>query len=256
MDLKDKKLLMFDLDGTLAPSKLPIQEEMANTLCGLLAIKKVCVIGGGSDIIFFDQLVSHLNCSSMQLKNLYLMPTSSAKLYIYDEASENKWKKVYEKNLTPGEKTKISEALNKALSETGYVQPEAIYGELIEDRESQISFSGVGQKAPIAVKEKWDPDRQRRVPIVLKLKEYLPDFDVKMGGMTTIDVTRKGINKANGVREMTKYLGIEIKDAVYIGDALYENGNDAIVKETGIETIQISGPNETKKIIDELIQNQ
>ncbi len=256
MNLKDKKLIMFDLDGTLAPSKLPIQDDMAETLCKLLAIKKVCVIGGGSDTIFFEQLVSHLKCGPDLLKNLYLMPTSSAKLYIFDGTGQNGWKKIYENNLTSQEKATVLESIDKTLKDVSYVAPETIYGEVVEDRGSQISFSGLGQLAPIAVKSQWDPERKKRMPIVEKLKEYLPDFDVKMGGMTTIDITRKGINKAHGVDEMTKYLNINVNDAVYIGDALYENGNDAIVKITGIDTIQISGPEETKKILEDEIINK
>ncbi len=247
--LKSKKLFFFDLDGTLTPSKSPIQKDMVETMCKLLQVKKVDVIGGGSDNQFFDQLVSHFDCPPETLSNLFIMPTSGSRLYIYDK----EWKKIYENNLTEGEKKAIREALDKSLKYINYVPPEITYGEVIEDRLSQISFSALGQQAPLEIKSKWDPERKKRGPIVEKLKEYLPDFDIKMGGTNTIDITKKGINKAFGVQQMLEYLKLDISDAVYIGDALYENGNDAIVKITGIDTIQISGPEETKKIIEEIL---
>jgi len=37
-----------------------------------------------------------------------------------------------------------------------------ICGELIEDRGSQITYSGLGQFAPLAEKVKWDPDFSKR----------------------------------------------------------------------------------------------
>ncbi len=244
------KLVIFDLDGTLTPSKSPLEPEMAEVLCRLLAVKKVLVIGGGSPKQFFDQFLNHLSCPPEALDNLYIMPTSGAVLFRHQGDS---WERVYEYQLTDAEKAQILVALNEALKETDYVRPETPYGEIIEDRKSQISFSGLGQKAPLELKSAWDPDQKRRLPIVEKLKHSLPGFDVKLGGTTTIDITKKGINKAFGVMEISKLLNLPISDAVYIGDALYENGNDAIVKESGVETIQISGPVETAKIINDII---
>ena len=47
-----------------------------------------------------------------------------------------------------------------------------------------------------------------------------------------------------------KKLGIEISELTYIGDALFEGGNDAVVKKTGVPTIQTTGPEETFSIIE------
>lgn len=244
-----KKLIIFDLDGTLTLSKHPIAKDVAETLCSLLAIKKVLVIGGAAKEQFFEQFLTNLQCDSALLSNLYIMPTSGGSFFIY----KDEWREVYRMPLTTDEKTQIFSAINKALALTDYAPPEVVYGEVIEDRDSQISFSALGQRAPLKLKEKWDPDRKKREPIVQKLKECLPEFDVKMGGTTTIDITKKGINKAYGVRYAINYLKLSIEEAIYIGDALYENGNDAIVKETTIATLETSGPEETKKIIKALI---
>jgi hypothetical protein len=83
----------------------------------------------------------------------------------------------------------------------------------------------------------------------------LPEFDVKTGGSTSIDVTRPGINKAYGVRKISEHLGIPIGEMLYIGDALFPGGNDAVVKETGIPTQQTSGPDETAEMIRALLRD-
>lgn len=252
-NLKNKKLVFFDLDGTLTPSKSPIEPNMVNALCKLLQQKKVDVIGGGSDKQFFNQFLSHFDCPKETLENMVIMPTSGARMYTYDTGSD-KWVKKYENNLSALEKEKILASLNQALKDVGYIPPEKIYGEAIEDRESQITFSANGQEAPLEIKSKWDPERKKRGPIVEKLKLYLPEFDIKMGGTNTIDITKKGVNKAYGVLEALKYMNLRLEDAVYIGDALYENGNDAIVKTTGIDTVQVAGPDQTREIIEEMLE--
>lgn len=43
-----KKLIVFDLDGTLAESKSPLDAEMAKLLGALLGVVKVAVISGGN----------------------------------------------------------------------------------------------------------------------------------------------------------------------------------------------------------------
>ena len=42
-----KKLIVFDLDGTLAESKSSVDSEMSALLYDLLAVVKVAVISGG-----------------------------------------------------------------------------------------------------------------------------------------------------------------------------------------------------------------
>jgi HAD superfamily hydrolase (TIGR01484 family) len=80
----------------------------------------------------------------------------------------------------------------------------------------------------------------------------LPEFEVRIGGTTSIDVTKKGIDKAFGVLRIIERLHIDKEDVVFVGDALFEGGNDYAVKSLGIRCIETSGPQETLKIIDTL----
>ena len=93
-----------------------------------------------------------------------------------------------------------------------------------------------------------------REPIVQSLKNDLPLFDVRFGGISSIDVTKKGVNKGFGIRKLEKYTGISIENMVFIGDALYYGGNDYAAKATGIDCIAVSGPQDVKEIIKEWLR--
>ena len=86
------------------------------------------------------------------------------------------------------------------------------------------------------------------------LRRQLPNFEVSIGGTTSIDVTKKGVNKTLCVAKLRERLSLERKDMLFIGDALFKGGNDYIMKSTGIRCISVSGPQETKKLIRRIIQ--
>jgi phosphomannomutase len=245
-----KKVIAFDLDGTLTESKSNLDKEMASLLCVLLQKRKIAVMGGGNREQFQKQFFDFLPCAKTQLENLFMLPTSGASFFRFQK---NDWQKVYQHHLSQNEKTKILDAFERTFKEIGYAKPRKAYGKIIEDRESQITFSALGQKAPLAKKEKWNKEIDLRRKLKKTLEKYLPKFEVRLGGLTSIDITKKGMDKAFGIQEIMKALSVSKKDIVYIGDSLYEGGNDVAVLRTGIDIIQVSGPEEVKYLIRELL---
>ena len=243
-----KRLVVFDLDGTLADSKQPIDPEMGRLLAQLLAVRTVAVISGGDWPQFQQQLVSYLPTDA-NLSRLFLLPTSGTKLYRFDGV----WRGVYAENFTVEERDRILAALDRAI-ETAGLATEAATGEKIENRGSQITFSGLGQAAALDAKMKWDPDRRKRDRMKALLGETLPDFSVRIGGSTSIDITRRGIDKAYGIGKLAASSGIGPDEMLFIGDALYPGGNDAPVREMGISTIAVRDIKETKRTIRSLIE--
>src|SRR5579864_6748115 len=187
-----KNLIVFDLDGTIAESKSSLDAEMSQLLADLLSLVKVAVISGGNWPQFQKQMVSNLP-DGANLKNLSLLPACGTKFYRYNSG----WEQLYSENFTDEEKEKVISSLEKAirLSDVGV---EVIFGELIEDRGSQITFSALGQQAPLDEKKKWDPDFAKRRQMKALLDNLIPDFSVRLGGTTSIDVTRPGIDKGYG----------------------------------------------------------
>jgi HAD superfamily hydrolase (TIGR01484 family) len=249
IDIKSKEIVIFDLDQTLTESKSDLDSEMADLLGKLLKVKKVVVISGGSFNQFLNQFLSKLSHIS-NLTNLTILPTSGTRMYVWNGT----WTEKYAENFTQKEKDIIFEAFNSAFKKTNYKEPSQVFGQVLEDRGSQITFSGLGQKAPLELKSKWDPDRTLREPIVQSLKNDLPLFDLRFGGISSIDVTKKGVNKGFGIRKLEKYTGISIENMVFIGDALYYGGNDYAAKATGIDCIAVNGPQDVKEIIKEWLK--
>lgn len=245
------RVVMFDVDNTLTESKSNITEKMSKLLATLSQKTKIAIISGGKFEQLTDQVIQELPPSAA-LENIYLMPTSGAALFAYEN---HEWTKVYQEELTNHEAEMIEQGIETGVRETQLVDLESdSYGERIEFRISQVTFSALGQHAPVSEKLAWDKDGSKRRALHDAIAVLLPDYDVKIGGSTTIDVTRKGINKAYGVRKLSEYLEIPSKEMEYIGDALYVGGNDEVVTTTDIKTHAVANPDETEAEVVHLLE--
>ena len=242
-----KKLIVFDLDGTLAESKSAIDAEMAALLTALLAVVHVAIISGGALAQFEKQVLAHLP-QDEHLNNLCLLPTCGTRFYQYTGS----WQRLYSEDLSEVQKRKIIDAMTKAVAASGFAAQKT-WGDVIEDRESQITYSALGQQAPLNEKKTWDPDFAKRRRIKAALDVALPEFSVHLGGETSIDVTLPGIDKAYGIGKLRDILGITIGEMLYVGDAVFPGGNDYPVREAGVVCIQVRDPDETKRVIETII---
>lgn len=240
-----KKVIAFDLDGTLAPSKSPLPEQVGKALNELLQHFQVCVISGGKFEQFEKQLLNGLKTTPDRLLKLHLMPTCGTRYYDYDSASES-WRLVYAEDFNPAEIDKIINALNKGFDDLGY-REDKVYGETIEDRGSQVTFSALGQDIVdelglegVRLKENWDVDNKKKNELRDYISGLIPEFEVRVGGVTSIDVTKLGIDKAYGMKKLAEILKITKEDILFIGDRLSEGGNDYPVKAMGIDCIEVS----------------
>lgn len=239
-----KQLVIFDLDGTLAASKASLDAEMATLLTRLIETVRVAVISGGAWPQFEIQVLTHLPHDD-RLRKLSLLPTCGTKFYRYDKT----WELLYSEDFDPAERDRIIAALNQALDQSGLRAAEH-WGELIEDRGSQITLSALGQAAPLDQKAKWDPDFKKRQTIAALLKPLIPEVSIQLGGTTSIDITRPGIDKAYGIAKLRDTLGIPISDMMFVGDAIFPGGNDYPAKQAGVLSVRVRDPDETKRVIE------
>jgi len=241
-------LVAFDLDGTLAESKQPLKDSMSEALANLLAVAHVAVISGGDWPQFQKQVASRLPARA-DLSKLWLMPTTGTKLYTHFDGA---WNPAYAELFDDSTKRLILESFDAALDATGF-KPEETWGERIEDRGSQITFSALGQQAPIHAKEVWDPHFAKRKVIQADLRKRLPDLSINMGGATSIDITQNGVDKAYGLKRLSENSGIPLEQMMFIGDAIFPGGNDYPAKELGLRTVCVQDPNGTLAAIAAII---
>ncbi len=177
------------------------------------------------------------------------MPTCGTRYYRW---SADAWVQVYAEDLTPADKDRISRVLLAGAEELQLVATQS-WGPLLEDRESQITFSALGQQAPYLQKAAWDPDGAKKESLREYAASRLPDFEVRSGGSTSIDVTRQGIDKSYGMRKLLQQLGLTVSEALFIGDRLNEGGNDYPVLQMGVPTIAVRNWQDTVDHIRTLV---
>ncbi len=252
-----KKLIAFDLDGTLAPSKSHFDPLMVDLFNRLLEHFQVCVISGGKYDLFRRQFLTQITNNEKLLSKLHLMPTSGTRYYRHEKGV---WVQKYAEDFTESQKKKIITALEEGLKESGY-QTDKTYGEIIEDRDSQITLSILGQEIVaelgdegVRIKEEWDPDGKKKLRIRDIVAPKIPEFNVRAAGATSIDVTRPGIDKAYGMKKLMESTGLEKKDILFMGDKIIPGGNDYAVKEFGIDCVSVRDWKETAAAIDALLK--
>lgn len=247
-----KKLLAFDLDDTLAISKSAISDRMAEVLGKILDTFEVCIISGGKIEQFHKQVIDRLDVSPQQLRNLHLMPTCGTRYYRYNEIEEN-WDLQYAEDLTDAQKKEIIDVLEDEATKID-LKNEKRWGPIIEDRLSQISYSILGQQAPPEAKDAWAEKNSDIKKIFRdKVAERLPDLEVRLGGKTTIDITRLGIDKAYGMQKLIEALDMSKDDILFFGDKLQEGGNDYPVKAMGVDSLEVSRWEDTALVLEGIL---
>jgi phosphomannomutase len=241
------KTIVFGLDGTLTESKQPLDEEMVSLITNLLATYNVAIISGASWKQVQKQVLNKLPNDHTLLNNLYLLPTSGGSMY--QVWSKYGWVATYQTKLNRKDIVKITKAFEEAIQESEWEQPDKIWGRQIENREGQITFSALGQNAPLEIKEKFDPNFSKRKVLCELLQKNLSSYDIRMGGTTSIDISTRGISKKYGVDELMKRLHISKDDVIYIGDTIFKGGNDYAAVEMGLDYIQVRDIEETKNWI-------
>ena len=249
--LPSKKIIAFDVDGTLTKSKTLITESMAKLIKELVKQRMVVAIAGGS----FKQMQTQflppfLKDDSVApfIHNFTLLPTSGSQRYQYDEAKNN-WVLTDKEPLPGGVKEKAIKLLQYVINSGQYEIPPNPIGNIIEDRDTQITFTPNGQQAPVEIKMAFDPDRKKREKIKAFLEPQLPEVSILINGTSSIDILSRGFNKAVGLNRFLDKEGFKKNDVIFVGDGIFPGGNDYSVYEAGFDTISVKNPEETEEIV-------
>lgn len=222
---------------------------MSELLVRLLDVVQVCIISGGQFGQFRAQVVDRLpELDDEVAARLHLMPTCGTQ---YWRAGGGTWRCVYAEDLTADEKARALAAVEEQAHALGLWE-ERTWGPILEDRGSQITFSALGQAAPVDAKAAWDPTGARKSALRDAVAALVPDLEVRSGGSTSVDITRKGIDKAYGMRKLSEVTGIDLQDMLFVGDRLDEAGNDYPVKALGVPCHAVTGWPDTADFLVDL----
>ncbi|MEE8867567.1 MAG: HAD-IIB family hydrolase [Acidipropionibacterium acidipropionici] len=250
MTAKLPQVVVFDLDDTLAPSKTRLPDQMAGLLGRLLSRTQVCVISGGQFGQFRTQVVEPLDgIGAAHLDRLHLMPACGTQYYRF---INGQWSRVYLEALSADEKTRAKGALEACARRLGLWESHT-WGAPIEDRDSQITFSALGQEAPVNAKRSWDPTGEKKLALREAVAAELPDLEVRAGGSTSVDITRVGRDKSFGMEKLMESTGLSKEDLLFYGDRLDVHGNDYPVKAMGVPCLAVRDWQDTVAKLEELL---
>ncbi|NEG69312.1 HAD family hydrolase [Bifidobacterium choloepi] len=262
------RMVAFDLDGTLARSKKPMKEPMAAALSELTGHVPVAIVSGGTMALVTSQVTDMLTAEANR-DNIYLMPTSGTRYYRWkaaasptpasDHPSEGEgsgrpageWELQYKHDLSEIDRKLVMKSLERHAREMGLWE-EHPYGDVIEDRGSQITFSALGQQAPVELKEQWDPTNEKKNRLKVAVQRDVPHLEVRSGGSTSVDVSLRGVDKAYAVNELAGMLGVGIGDIVFIGDRMDPDGNDYPAARAGTRALRVDGPEDTLAVVSHM----
>ncbi|QRY40395.1 HAD-IIB family hydrolase [Microbacterium hominis] len=244
------RLIAFDLDDTLAPSKSAIDARIGDLLLDLAARVEVAIISGGQLQQFQTQVVDRLPAAdAATLDRFHLMPTCGTQYYRLEADGV---RTVYAHALTEDEKSRALAAVEEEAQRLGLWEAKP-WGDILEDRGSQITFSALGQTAPLEAKMAWDPTGEKKNALRDAVAARIPDLEVRSGGSTSVDITHRGIDKAYGMRKLAEVTGIPLDDMLFVGDRLDEHGNDYPVLAMGVTCQAVDGWEHTAEYLTALI---
>lgn len=224
--------LFFDLDQTIAPSREPILPEMYELLTSLP--HDIIIVSG--------QRTDKIAWQSNQLPAVCLGQNGN-------HAVDSDGTLLWYTPLTDSERSTIMEHIEKLTA----LLPEPPCPEYapIEDRGAQITFSPIGNTAPVELKRAYDPNRAKREALLAQVPLTDTSVTVKIGGSTSLDYIPTGRHKGTNVAKLITHYNWDARDCVYFGDGLYPGGNDEAVIGV-IDTIPVADHHDTYQKIREM----
>lgn len=228
------KHFIFDMDCTLTESRAQIKKQMAEGLQKIL--------DKGGDIVVIT------GADNPRIKK-QMKGAPKGITYLSQNGNCCKY---WEHKLNQEQKNVILEHIHLIKEIYSDLFVDVDHNDLIQDRGCQITFSLVGHHADPKRKKVFDPDGERRSKIITEHAFVHPELMARLGGTTSIDYTLENGSKGENIRALLKVKDWQAEDCLYMGDAIYPNGNDGTLVGIVPNLINVDGPGETLKIVNKL----
>lgn len=219
--------LFFDMDNTITETRTCITREMRDLLTSLPTT--VTIISGGTAVRIVAQ--------TSAVADFVLGACGNE---AFTRGGQALWKN---DQLNAEEKALIFDHITEIVDTLGHDLDPA--WNPIEDRGTQITFSPLGNTAPLEKKVQYDPDQTKRRRWLRDIPLKSEAVSVVIGGSTSLDYYRTGCDKGAHVRRLISTQQWDPARCLYFGDGLHPGGNDVSVIGI-IETIAVISPSETR----------
>ena len=202
------KKLIFDVDGTLSPSRGKIDAEFLQFMLFFAGTNDVYLVTGSDRQKTLEQVGLDLYNSCKRVYNC-----SGSDVY---ETDKNVYRDDWE----------LPDNVERFLQdELDFSQFPIRNGNHIEKRPGGVNFSILGRdKDPFKGREEyinWNKIHNERRFIALRIMDTFPELSVALGGQTGIDIGPKGSDKSQILRDFN-----EDDELYFFGDRIEEGGND------------------------------
>ncbi len=239
INFKEKTVIIADVDDTICESCQQISPEMAEQISRMIQQGFEFAFISGTKSEDLQKMIS-----SKVKERHHLLATTGTNYTIVDGDVVNI---VYNNSFKQEEKEEIISALKELIS---YYQIKSLTTEedQLQDRESQITLSAIGRRAASELKAAYDPDGAKRKEWIGFLEQHLSkdEYGLKIGGTTSIDITRKGLDKEWGIKTFADYHKISLSSIVFFGDKIYPGGNDFPATKI-VDCVSVKSPEDTLK---------
>ena len=220
-----KRLICFDLDGTLSQHRSPIEKENRELLDKLSEKYKIIMVGAGGAERIYNQMCHY----PIDIIGNYGMQRSRM---IDGEF------KIVRQDTTHPDKDFFLSKIAYLREKYGYTE---FKGESVEFHSTgMITFPLLGTKADVSDKIAFDPTREKRRVLYPEVLEIFKDYTVYIGGSSSFDFAEKKYNKYDAIMEYAEENGYAKEEILFVGDDFADGGGDSHVRIFGMDYVEIT----------------
>ena len=232
--MKPKKLLCFDLDGTLSQHKSHLPQENKNLLDGLCTRYKVIMVGAGNAPRIYNQMEQY----PVDIIGNYGMQESAI--------VDGEFKLIREDTVIP-DKEYFNTTCQYLRDKYGYTDYSG--GHLEFHASGMVTFCLLGSGAKIEDKIVFDPDRSKRRVLYDEVCSLFPDHAVYIGGSSSFDFAPKQYNKYDAIMKYASEHGYNEDEILFVGDDFGDGGGDSHVRINGMDYVQVDDYKELPRLL-------
>ena len=224
-DLKNvKRLLCFDLDGTLTQHRSCMPQENKDLLQKLTEKYKVIMVGAGNAPRIYNQMEQ--------------FPVDIIANYGMQESAmvDGEFKIIREDTAIP-DKDYFNKTCQYLREKYGYTEYAGAHLEF--HASGMVTFCLLGSGAKIEDKVVFDPDRSKRRVLYEEVCSLFPDHVVYIGGSSSFDFAPKQYNKYDSIMKYASEHGYREDEILFVGDDFGDGGGDSHVRIKGMDYVQV-----------------